>query len=127
MHYDLVEVFQFLPNENIKASKLRRGDIVFVHQRWQLIIKTKANSPRYNNGLNLEIQGLGNGTSYLEPDCDVKIISRQHLDYGGLLHFINAYEAEQKKLEKQRREEELEEIEREKEHLRARLKDLEDE
>lgn len=127
MRYDLVEVFKFLPNDNILASNLKRGDITFIHQRWTLVVKTKVHKPDHNNGFSFEIYGLGNGTSYLPPDFVVKIVSREYVDDAGLLRFIEGYEEEQKEFERLRKEEEREELEREREYLRSRLRDLEDE
>ncbi len=126
MYYQLSNVFNFLPSEAIKASELKRGDVVFMYSRWDLIIDSDRQEEHYNNGLNQRLKVLGGGATYLAPDHNVTVIKRDLINSSQMEKFISDYLEEERKREELARQEEEEEIEREKDYLRARLRSLGD-
>lgn len=126
MRHELISVFNFLPSEEIKASDLKRGDVVFIYSRWDLVIDSKIRKDSYNKGFNQEYQVIGGGTGYCSPKQTVTIIKRDLINSKQMQKFIDDHLEELRKREELAKQEEEEEIEREKEYLRARLKRLGD-
>jgi hypothetical protein len=107
----------------VKASKLQRGDVAFIHSRWDLVIDTRRGEKDSNNGRDLEID-VFYGTSYLPSDHAVKIVKRDLFDVKGLQAFIVAHVEEQHRLQELYEKEEKEEREQEREYLERRLREL---
>jgi len=124
MNYEMLDVFQFLPQETIKASELKRGNIVKIHARYELVIDSKTEEDNYNNGWNQQIELL-HGTAYLPTEHEVSIVKRELVNES-IKEFIDAHLKQQEEWDKLREQEEEEERQREIEYLEDRLRGLKD-
>lgn len=124
MRYTLSTIFDCLPTETVKASELKSGDVAFVHGWWDLVVNIDVDDLTFNNGANQRIRRLSGNISYARPADDIAIVKRGLFNSAKLEKFIEDHLIEEERLRKLAEEEEQEEIEREKEYLRARLKDL---
>lgn len=124
----LSDIFSCLVLETVKAKDLKRGDVAFIHSRWNLVLdaKKRRDLPTgYKQDEIIDIFGM-DGNGLLPLDYDVKIAKRGIFDSNKLDEFITEYKGWRHEMEESFKKEQEEEREREKAELRRRLKDLED-
>ena len=122
----LADIFDFLETEKIPAHELKRGDVAFIHSRWNLALKVqKKKDPYrvYNQDEIIDINGM-DGTGTLPINHSVKIIKRGVFDIIGLEKFMAEYEAWRHEMEESCRKANEEDRIREKMVLRKRLEEL---
>lgn len=113
------DLFDCLPHQRIKANELVRGDIAYVHRRWIFVGEGKIE--KRNNEQTYEISYADNrGASYLPPEHEIKIISRDAVDRAKIESILDELVKEQEKLRKLQEEEDREERRR----LRAQRDEL---
>lgn len=126
MNHSLSNLFDFLPQQIIKATDLKRGDVVKIHQLWVLVFESKADPGFDNHGLNHVVVDLNGNNFYLHPEDGVSIIQRNLLDQEKVSQYINRYIEEELRFQRLAEQAEAEAIAEEKAYLQQRLRELED-
>jgi hypothetical protein len=118
-------MLNLLPFQMVDASTLKRGDIAFINQWWQIVEQCRKRADNFNNGWNQEII-TGRGGGYLPPDHKVRIIRRDLLDSNESEKLLSEIDKEKKFFENARKEERRLEQRRIKEQIRHLERELDD-
>lgn len=109
--FDPKDIFDLLPTQKITTAELRQGDVVCIRRGWIFVKGTSLFEDHPNNGLNFVIHHFGSGRSYIKPDEEVPILSRDILNKDGIQNIILKLHKEEEEHERRLRENEEEERE----------------